>query len=296
MLDHPRAHDDGRRFHYQLLQVDHYSDIYKDPVKYPNFDPSLNDADGHRDDDVRRRRRVQRRRPRDPADRPLHLRQQRPRPAVRRAGPLRRRFVKVDLDPATRAGVLTQIGFLASNAGAFENDPIHRGVFMNLQLLCTGLPPPPNMVPPLPPPSRARPCASASTGTPARAPAARAATATSSTRSASPSSTTTRSASGRPWTPASPSTPPPSSSSAASPRSYDGAVELAHLMADSDEAHKLLRRPLPRVRLRPPAAEGRPGIHRRLAAGSQGRHPHDQADHPRADQERRLPARAPVEE
>ena len=61
-------------------------------------------------------------------------------------------FVKVDLDPTQRAGVLTQIGFLASNAGAFENDPIHRGVFMNLQLLCTGLPPPPNMVPPLPPP------------------------------------------------------------------------------------------------------------------------------------------------
>ena len=48
--------------------------------------------------------------------------------------------------------MLPQTGFLASNAGAFEHDPIHRGVFMNLQLLCTGLPPPPNMVPPLPPP------------------------------------------------------------------------------------------------------------------------------------------------
>ena len=68
------------------------------------------------------------------------------------AGQFGDEFVKVDLDPSQRAGVLTQIGFLASNAGAFENDPIHRGVFMNLQLLCTGLPPPPNMVPPLPPP------------------------------------------------------------------------------------------------------------------------------------------------
>jgi hypothetical protein len=48
--------------------------------------------------------------------------------------------------------VLTQVGFLAANAGGFENDIIHRGVFLNLQLLCTGLPPPPNMVPPLPPP------------------------------------------------------------------------------------------------------------------------------------------------
>jgi hypothetical protein len=49
----------------------------------------------------------------------------------------------VALDGDTRAGVLTQIGFLAANAHAAEVSWVHRGKFVREQLLCDVLPPPP---------------------------------------------------------------------------------------------------------------------------------------------------------
>jgi hypothetical protein len=58
--------------------------------------------------------------------------------------------VKVRLDPSQRAGFLTQGSFLAANSGPRDTDPIHRGVFTNLNVICADLPPPPMMVPPLP--------------------------------------------------------------------------------------------------------------------------------------------------
>ncbi|MGA9524272.1 MAG: DUF1592 domain-containing protein [Myxococcaceae bacterium] len=60
-------------------------------------------------------------------------------------------FVPVELDPAQRSGLLTRAGFLAAYGHGDESDPIRRGVFVNLRLLCSDLPPPPNNVPPLPP-------------------------------------------------------------------------------------------------------------------------------------------------
>jgi hypothetical protein len=59
-------------------------------------------------------------------------------------------MTRVDLDPAQRAGILTQIGFLSTNGGLTQSDPIHRGVAVNFNLLCNELHPPPDMVPPLP--------------------------------------------------------------------------------------------------------------------------------------------------
>jgi hypothetical protein len=59
-------------------------------------------------------------------------------------------FQKVDLDPAQRAGLLTQSGFLASNAHRDDVDSIHRGVFVHLNVMCTDLPPPAKNVPPVP--------------------------------------------------------------------------------------------------------------------------------------------------
>ncbi len=61
---------------------------------------------------------------------------------------------KVQLNPAQRAGYLTQVGFLASHAYADGDSPIHRGVFIQRQLLCNQIPPPPPGVnPTIPPPS-----------------------------------------------------------------------------------------------------------------------------------------------
>ena len=53
---------------------------------------------------------------------------------------------RVDLDPAQRAGLFTQPGFLASHDGGTA--PIHRGIFLNLYVLCTTLPAPPVFDPP----------------------------------------------------------------------------------------------------------------------------------------------------
>jgi hypothetical protein len=59
-------------------------------------------------------------------------------------------FQRVDLDPNERAGLLTRVGFLASNATKREQHSIKRGVFVNHRITCAPLPPPPDNVPPLP--------------------------------------------------------------------------------------------------------------------------------------------------
>jgi hypothetical protein len=59
-------------------------------------------------------------------------------------------FVKVDLDPTQRAGIYTQIGFLAVNATDQAPRSIMRGVHANLDILCVDLPAPPNVPPQTP--------------------------------------------------------------------------------------------------------------------------------------------------
>lgn len=59
-------------------------------------------------------------------------------------------FVRIDLDPNERAGILTQVGFLAANAEGATPNIIMRGVHIARRVLCADLPPPPNNVPPLP--------------------------------------------------------------------------------------------------------------------------------------------------
>ncbi len=57
---------------------------------------------------------------------------------------------RVEFSDGRRAGLFTQLAFLTTNATSIETDPIHRGTYLNFRILCTGLPPPPNNVPPLP--------------------------------------------------------------------------------------------------------------------------------------------------
>lgn len=61
-------------------------------------------------------------------------------------------FTKAALDPAERKGILTQVGFLASNATSVNPDPIHRGVFIARRITCAHIAAPPPNVPPLPDP------------------------------------------------------------------------------------------------------------------------------------------------
>jgi len=62
-------------------------------------------------------------------------------------------YAWVTLDPAQRAGIFTRAGFLASEASADYQSPVHRGVFIMRNTLCQNLPPPPPNVdntPPIP--------------------------------------------------------------------------------------------------------------------------------------------------
>lgn len=46
-------------------------------------------------------------------------------------------FTRVDLDPNQRAGLFTQVGFLAGHADALDSSPIHRGAYIQKRVLCT---------------------------------------------------------------------------------------------------------------------------------------------------------------
>jgi len=60
-------------------------------------------------------------------------------------------LTRVDLDPTKRAGLFTQLGFLATHAYSNQSSPIHRGAYVQRSVLCTTIPDPPPNVPELPP-------------------------------------------------------------------------------------------------------------------------------------------------
>lgn len=62
-------------------------------------------------------------------------------------------FQKLVFGPGERSGYLMQAGFLASNAYAIRTDPIHRGLFVQRDILCRTIPDPPPgaSMTPLPP-------------------------------------------------------------------------------------------------------------------------------------------------
>ncbi len=59
-------------------------------------------------------------------------------------------LTRVTLDPDRRSGILTQLGFLSRLASQTQSDPILRGVHISLDFLCSDLPAPPADIPPLP--------------------------------------------------------------------------------------------------------------------------------------------------
>jgi hypothetical protein len=59
-------------------------------------------------------------------------------------------FQQVSLNPAERAGILTQASLLSGFSGAVDTSPFKRGAWVRTRFLCQELPVPPNEVPPLP--------------------------------------------------------------------------------------------------------------------------------------------------
>ncbi|MCA9621374.1 MAG: DUF1592 domain-containing protein, partial [Myxococcales bacterium] len=138
-------------FHEQLYQFDHYHDLYKDPDKFPAFTPDLGldmeeEARMFVDHVVF-------------SGGGLHELLMSRTTFVNAElaalygleGSYDDTFQEVTLDASERAGLLTRIGFLAANATPKEQNTIHRGVFVNLRLMCNKLPAPPDNVAGLPP-------------------------------------------------------------------------------------------------------------------------------------------------
>ncbi len=66
-------------------------------------------------------------------------------------------FVRVDVDPAFHAGVLTQGAVLVSRDRPYETSPVHRGMFLRANLVCGDVPDVPeglDVTPPDPDPSK----------------------------------------------------------------------------------------------------------------------------------------------
>ncbi len=60
-------------------------------------------------------------------------------------------FQKVSLDPAVRAGIVTQASLLTAFSPAVDTSPFKRGAWVRTRILCQELPIPPNDIPELPP-------------------------------------------------------------------------------------------------------------------------------------------------
>ncbi len=155
MLEDPRAHDMVGDFHFQWLDAGRYADVDRSTTLFPEFDPALPESmaqeavrfvdavvfedDGGLGDLLTARFTV--------AD--AHL--------ARVYGvPEPEGWQRIALGER-RAGLFTQIGFLAAQATSTSSDPIHRGVHVNRRVLCAELPAPPMMAPGLPPADPGRP-------------------------------------------------------------------------------------------------------------------------------------------
>ncbi|WP_240806932.1 DUF1592 domain-containing protein [Polyangium spumosum] len=152
MLADPKAREVILSFHSQLFDWRKFEDLYKDPAVFPEFVPEMGqdlvrEAELFVEDVVFAQ------------EGGLHelltsrtaFVNERLAAVYEVDAPSGAEFGKVELDPEKRSGILTRAGFLAANGTARASDPIHRGVFVNLRILCARLPPPPNNVPPLPP-------------------------------------------------------------------------------------------------------------------------------------------------
>jgi hypothetical protein len=145
MFDDPRTRAQFRRFHYQAFAISEYADLDKNKTKFPAWKRELGpmlqeEALRFFEDVVANDGGVNELLTSTKAYVNADLAK-----IYGLAGTFDDTYQPVDLDPATRAGLLTRAGFLARNATLEEPDPIHRGVFINLDILCRSISAPPNI-------------------------------------------------------------------------------------------------------------------------------------------------------
>ncbi|MCX4239575.1 DUF1592 domain-containing protein [Paraliomyxa miuraensis] len=152
MLDTPRAHEAVGNFHRQWLHLDEIEPVIlangKDPEIYPEFYdglPSLwrSETEAFIDHVVFEE------------DANLESLLTAPYTMMNEElagfygvdGPTGIGFTRVDLDPGKYAGFMTQPGLMALFAKPDRSSPIHRGMFVRETILCQTPPPPPDNVP-----------------------------------------------------------------------------------------------------------------------------------------------------
>ena len=150
LFDDPRTSAQFRRFHYQAFAISEYADLDKSTTVFPEWrreiagmmqeetlrfvESVVTDGGGVADLLLSRKAYVN-------ADLAK---------IYGLEGEFGDEYVPVELDAATRAGLLTRAGFLARNATLDEPDPIHRGVFINIDILCRPIIAPANIPEDLP--------------------------------------------------------------------------------------------------------------------------------------------------
>lgn len=144
LLADSRAVDPVEDFHDQWLELEEVTDLAKDPAAFPEFDAEV--ADSMREETLQFVRSVLFEN--DGSFTDLFSSTSTFVNADLAGiygleGSFGEEFQSVELDPATRSGILTQPGFLAANAYFAETSPIHRGVFIQRQVMCTEIPEPP---------------------------------------------------------------------------------------------------------------------------------------------------------
>lgn len=145
LLDDPRARAQLRRFHEQAYELGEYRDLDKSTAAFPGWRREIGammeeETLRFLDDVVAKGGSV--------ADVLLSNRAFVNADLARiygLAGSFGADYQEVDLDPTVRAGFITRAGFLARNATLTEPDPIHRGVFINLSILCRSIQAPPSI-------------------------------------------------------------------------------------------------------------------------------------------------------
>lgn len=152
LLSDPRAREVLSRFHTQLFETDLFRETVRNPADYPGitarFAESIQlEADRFVDDVVFTRGEGIR----EILTRTNSFANAELAGLYGLSGSFDTELRPVELDASTRSGLLTRIGFMSYYGHGNDSDPIRRGVFVNLRLLCASLPPPPNNVSPLPP-------------------------------------------------------------------------------------------------------------------------------------------------
>lgn len=131
-------------FHRQWLHMSGYADLTKDPALYEGFDASVSSAMLAETQEFIRHVILEMEGDyRTLMTAPVGFVNDKLAPIYGVEGSFTSELVETPLDPAERAGLLTQAGFLSSHAFFDKTSPIHRGVFIQRQILCADLPDPP---------------------------------------------------------------------------------------------------------------------------------------------------------